>query len=254
MRGVPATVVAPRTTAKSKLEAIRGYGARVVLCEPTQEARVGGMELEAARMGGARVVPPYDDATVIAGQGTMALELLEQAPGLDAILVPTSGGGMLSGICVAASAAARPPRVIAAEPAGKRLGEALAKRRRVLDPETANQALSTIVDAMPTQCLGPLCWEHVLALGDSRVFTATDRQVEDAMAFVFSRLKLVVEPAAATGVAALLDGQHGRGPRPIVSGGGDAAKSQLPRIGVILCGGNVDLPSLGRRFAHLASE
>mmetsp|Transcript_61736 Transcript_61736/g.194685 ORF Transcript_61736/g.194685 Transcript_61736/m.194685 type:complete len:349 (+) Transcript_61736:65-1111(+) len=257
VRGVPVTVVAPKNTAKAKLDAMRDYGAKVVLCEPTQEARVGGMEEEAARMGGARIVPPYNDPVVIAGQGSLGLEFLKQVPDLDAIIVPTSGGGMLSGICVAASSFNHRPRVIAAEPAGKRLGEALAARQRVLDPRTANQPLDTIVDAMPTQCLGPLCWEHALALGDRTVFTVTDRQVVEAMAFVFSRVKLVIEPAAATGVAALLDGQHLRGADPISASqteSATAAEARLPKIGVILCGGNVDLGTLGRRFSLMDPE
>ena len=104
LRGIPATIVAPTTTAGAKLDAIRGYGAKVILCEPTQKARVTTMEAEAVSMGGATILPPYDHLDVISGQGTIATEFLEEVPGLDAILVPTSGGGMLSGVCTVTAA------------------------------------------------------------------------------------------------------------------------------------------------------
>ena len=125
LRGIPATIVAPSTTAKSKLDAIKGYDARVVLCEPTQSARVSTMEAEAIAMGGATILPPYDHLDVISGQGTIATEFLEQVPDLDAILVPTSGGGMLSGVCTVTAALSPGTRSIAVEPQGKRLEEVL---------------------------------------------------------------------------------------------------------------------------------
>ena len=170
-RGIPATIVVPRTAAKAKVDAIRGYGANVVLCEPTQSSRVDTMHKEAAKMGGASVVPPYEHPDVIAGQGTIALELVEEVPDLDAILVPTSGGGMLSGVCTVTASMSPATRAIAVEPKGKKLGEALAAKQRVLDEDEANRPIPTIVDAMPTQCLGPMCWEHVLSRGDHKVLT-----------------------------------------------------------------------------------
>jgi len=246
LRGIPATIVAPNTTAAVKLDSIRSYGANLVLCEPTQSARVEAMEAEATRMGGAVVLPPYDHLDIISGQGTMALELFDEVPDLDAILVPTSGGGMMSGICTVAAVMQPKCRVIAVEPDGKALGEALASGTRVVDSELANVAIPTIVDAMPTRCLGPLCWEHILKWGDRTVYTVTDEQVEEAMAFVYGRMKVVIEPAAATGVAALLGRQHQSSSEPI-----RGAIGGTPKIGVILCGGNLDLASLQARFAHL---
>jgi len=248
-RGIPATIVVPRTAAKAKIDAIRGYGAKVVLCEPTQSSRVGTMFEQAEQMGGASVVPPYEHLDVIAGQGTIALEFVEQVPNLDAILVPTSGGGMLSGVCTVTAAMCPRTRAIAVEPKGKKLAAAFEANTRVLDEEEANRPIPTIVDAMPTQCLGPMCWDHVYARGDHTVLTVDDEEIERAMAFVYSRMKVVVEPAAATGVAALLNGRHKAGANPIVSRkGGDTP----PKIGVILCGGNIDLATLQTRFAHLA--
>jgi serine racemase len=105
----------------TKLQNMQKYGANVVLCEPTQKGRHDTMMAEAEKMGGATVVHPYDTLTVIAGQGTIGLELLQQVPSLDAILVPTSGGGMVTGIAVAATAIKPGIRVIAVEPRGKRL-------------------------------------------------------------------------------------------------------------------------------------
>ena len=150
-RGIPCTVVVPSDTPEAKVLNMRRHGANVVLCEPTQQARSETAASEAAKMGGATLVHPYDDAAVIAGQGTMALELLEQCASLDAILVPTSGGGMLTGIAAAACALRPGLRVIAVEPEGKRLGEALATGRRVVDPTTANKLLDTCADAIRTQ-------------------------------------------------------------------------------------------------------
>lgn len=143
MRCIPCSVIVPRGTSEAKLDNMRRYGANVILCEPNQQARVEAAAAEAARMGGAASIHPYDQAEVIAGQGTIALELLEQSPNLDAILTPTSGGGMLAGIAVAARALKPGLRVIAVEPRGKRLGEALSKGQRVLDPSTANRLLDT---------------------------------------------------------------------------------------------------------------
>lgn len=228
-RSVPSVVVVPRTTAQVKVENIRSEGGEVVFCEPTQSARRMVCEAESARLG-ATVVHPYDQAEVVAGQGTIALEFLEQVPELDAVLVPTSGGGMLAGIAVGVRGH-RPDgscSVHAVEPQGKRLSEAFKTGKRVLDPTEANTPLDTICDAMPTRCLGELPWglAHGRRLVDPSVFTVSDKQVKHAMKYVFEMLKLVVEPAAATGVAALLSGQ--------VPGIGR-------RIGVVLCGGNVDM-------------
>lgn len=227
-RGIPAVIVVPRTTAQVKIDAIRALGGQVVLCEPTQVARSATAEAEAAKLGGATIVHPYNAADVIAGQGTIGLELVEQVPELDDIIVPTSGGGMLSGIAVAACGVRPACRVHAVEPEGKRLGDALKAGERVIDAELANKPLPTICDAMPTCCLGELPWRlaHGERLVDPEVYSVSDAQVVDAMRFVFEALKLVIEPAAATGIAALLSGQ---------------VPGQGRRVGVVLCGGNVDV-------------
>ena len=151
-RGLRCTIVVPEGTPVAKQENARAFGAKVVVCAPTQRARRETVIEEAQRMGGAAIIHPYEDPLVIAGQGTMALELLEQCPGLDAIVVPTSGGGMITGVALAA--ATRGIRVFAAEPRGKRLAEAFAMGQRVLDPAAAERPIDTIADAIRTQPLG----------------------------------------------------------------------------------------------------
>jgi threonine dehydratase len=193
-------------------------------------------------MQGATIVHPYNDELVIAGQATLGMEILEQVPDCETILVPTSGGGMLAGIALAVEHfhAGPRPRVHAVEPKGKRLGDAFAAGTRIIDSTTSNLALDTLADAMPTQALGTLPWNilHEEASAVSgRVLTVDDAQIRAAMHFAFERLKVVVEPAAATGLAVLLNGQ----------GVGAALAPNGGTIVVVLCGDNVnlsDLPSL----------
>ena len=138
-RGVPCCVVVPRTTPAAKVANMERYGARVVLCEPTQRARTEVSAAEAEAMGGAAFIHPYDDALVLAGQGTIGLELFEQAPDLDAVLVPVSGGGMISGIALALAGVAPNCRVIACEPQGKGLGAALSASTRAQSQSLSNR-------------------------------------------------------------------------------------------------------------------
>lgn len=231
--GVRATVVVPADCPGVKQEAIAGYGAELLLCEPTQQGRNDAVAAVVADTG-AVPIPPYNDVDVMSGQGTIALELLEQAGPLDAIVVPTSGGGMIGGIALATKALKRNIRVYAVEPNGKRLAEALAADERVPFPETANALLPTIADAIRTQPIGDVPWPAVKEWVEPTVFTVTDDQIREAMRFAFERIKTVIEPAAATGLAALLDGQ-------ILAAESGAVTGRPPRVGIVLCGGNVDL-------------
>ena len=158
-RRIPCTVVVPQGTPAAKIANMERYGSRVVVCEPTQRARTDTSAQIAAETG-ATFVHPYNDRTVIAGQGTIGLEICEQlGEEVDAVLVPTSGGGMVSGIAAAVRARLPHARVIACEPEGKRLGDALTARERVLDASTANEALRTVADAIRTQALGEIPWQ-----------------------------------------------------------------------------------------------
>jgi len=192
-------------------------------------------------MGGATVVHPFDDAAVICGQGTIGLELRDQVvEKLDAILVPVSGGGMLGGI--AAACAGSGTRVVAVEPAGKRLGEALASGTRVVvsDAELkASPTLATVADAMPTRLLGPEnAWPLVYGLVED-VLTVDDAMIEAAMRVTATELKQAVEPAGAVALAGALS--------PAFAALRD--RRGFKNVGLVVCGGNVDLATLGRVLA-----
>jgi threonine dehydratase len=216
-----ATIVMPKDAPALKVAATRGYGAEVVLYD-----RLGGESREeiARRIveeHGATLVPPFDDDAVIAGQGTLALELLEEVPDLDLIVTPCGGGGLLSGCAVAAKGRRPEIRLWGVEPeAGDDVKRSLAAGHPVTIPLPA-----TIADALQTTRPA----ERTLALIATHtegILTASDEEMRRAMALLASRMKIVVEPGGAIAFAALL---HGKVP--------DASGR---RIGVVLSGGNVD--------------
>ncbi len=224
LRGIPAYIVMPRTAPAAKQRATVGYGAQVVLCEPN----VADREASAARVQaetGATMIPPYDHPPIIAGQGTLALELMDQAPDLDAIVAPVGGGGMISGIAIAARGVDPRLRVFAAEPAGAD-DAARSKAAGRLIPQTGPD---TICDGLLTS-LGEHTWPVVRDLVEE-VITVDDDPILSAMRMVWERMKLVIEPSAATGVAAVLSSRF-RG------------LEGLDRVGVVLSGGNLDLERL----------
>jgi threonine dehydratase len=224
MRGIPAHIVMPRNASAVKHRAVEEYGGRVVLCEPTLAARETTAAAVQAETG-AVLIPPYNHADVIAGQGTLALELLEQAPGLDAVVVPVGGGGLMAGVTLALREAAPRVRVIAAEPAGAD-DAARSKAAGTLVPQTAPR---TIADGLLTS-LGELTWP-VLRDRVERVVTVTDEEIVRAMRLSWERAKLLIEPSAAVAVAAVLSDDFKHLPN-------------LQKIGVVLSGGNVNLDEL----------
>jgi threonine dehydratase/serine racemase len=222
LRGIAAHVVMPTNAPRPKREAVIGYGARVIDCAPTLAAR----EETAARVvaeTGAALIPPYDHPDVIAGQGTIALELFEQAPDLDAIVAPIGGGGLISGLALAARELSPRVKVIGAEPAGAD-DAARSKAARTWLPQTAP---ATIADGLRTS-LGALTWPVVRDVVD-RVITVDDDAIRGAMRLVFERMKFVIEPSAAVPVAAVLSGAL-RG------------EPALRKVAIVLSGGNVELP------------
>ena len=224
--GSHATIVMPADAPAAKVEATRGYGAEIVLYDRYSESREEiGAALAAER--GLELVKPYDDPLVIAGQGTAALELLEDVPELDVLIAPVSGGGLLAG-CATAATALRPGiRIVGVEPEtgdDTRRSLAAGKRIRIDVPRT-------IADGLQAQEPGELTFPINQRLVDELV-TVTDAELVDAMAFLFDRLKVVAEPSGATGIAALLTGKL------------DAAGRS---VGVIVSGGNVG----AARFAEL---
>ena len=229
--GLRATIVMPADAPAAKVAATRGYGARVV----SYDRASGDREAIARRIvaeEGAVLVPPFDDDAVIAGQGTLALELLEEVPELQVVVAPCGGGGLLSGIAVAGRGVQPRLRLFGVEPeAGDDMKRSLAAGEPVTVPLPA-----TIADALMTMRPAARTLAIVRALAED-VLTVSDLELRQAMALLASRLKLVVEPGGAAGFAALLHGKV-----PAVAG--------LP-VGVVLSGGNVDLERFGNLISGL---
>jgi threonine dehydratase len=223
-RGIPAHIVMPRNASPVKRRAVEKYGGRVVECEPTLAARETTAAAVLAETG-ATFISPYNHPDVIAGQGTVALELLEQEPRLDAVVMPVGGGGLMAGVTIAAKALAPNIRIFAAEPAGAD-DAARSKAAGVLVPQIEPR---TIADGLRTS-LGDLTWP-VLREQVERVFTVTDEEIIAAMRLAWERGKLLIEPSSAVAIAAVL-GDSFRG------------LEGLQRVGVILSGGNVNLDEL----------
>ena len=221
--GVRATIVMPFDAPELKVAATRGYGAEIVSYDRYADDRVA-IASALAEERGAAVVPPFDDPLIMAGAGTAALELLEDAGVVDTLIVPVGGGGLVSGSAtIARELGVR--RVVGVEPAaGDDWQRSFAAGRIV-----AIDVPRTIADGLQTPSPGELTWEVGSRLVDE-IVTVTDAQIVEAMCFAFERLKLVLEPSGAVGLAAVLEG--------IVAG---------PSLGVILSGGNVD----AGRFASL---
>ncbi len=221
--GSRATILMPEDAPQSKLDATRGYGAEVVSYDRytgDREAIAG--ELAAER--GAQLVRPYDDPLIMAGAGTAALELLEDAGVVETLVVPVGGGGLIAG-CATIAKDLGVKRVVGVEPeAGDDWKQSFAAGKIV-----AIDVPRTIADGLQTHAPGELTWEVASRLVDE-IVTVTDQQMVEAMRFAFERLKLVIEPSGAVGIAAVLNG--------LVSGG---------RIGVVISGGNVG----AARFAEL---
>lgn len=228
MRGIPAHVVMPHDSARTKVAAVEGYGGKVYFCEPTVASRAAKAS-EVQQATGATLIPPYDHPDVIAGQGTIALELLEQVPNLDAIVVPLGGGGMISGIALAARELKPGIRVIGAEP--QAVGDAAQSKALGVRQEATGKA--TLADGLRTS-LGELTWPVVRDVVDS-IVTVSEEEIKAALRLVYERMKLAIEPSAAVGVAAAVCPLRQR--------------RDLGAAGIVLCGGNSDLDQLASIFA-----
>ncbi|WP_353250690.1 pyridoxal-phosphate dependent enzyme [Salinisphaera sp. T31B1] len=221
-RGIACTVVMPRTAPRAKIDAVRGYGADIVFCQPTNTARAEAVA-DVLEKTGAEFVHPFDDSRVIAGQGSCALELLEQVPDLDAVIAPIGGGGLISGTAIACRGIRPSLSVYAGEPANADdAWRSLAAGRRLVE-----DAPDTIADGLKAS-LGELTWSIVSSEVDA-IFRASEAQIVDAMRLTWERMKIVIEPSCAVPLAAVL-----AQPEPFAH----------RRVGVILTGGNVDLACL----------
>jgi threonine dehydratase/serine racemase len=224
MQNVAAYVVMPRTASSVKRRAVEEYGGIVTLCEPNladREATASKVQIET----GATFIPPYNHSDVIAGQGTVAIELLADVPDLDAILAPVGGGGLMSGICIAAGAINPSVRLIATEPTGA--DDAF---RSFTAGELISQcAPNSIADGLLTS-LGSLTWP-ILRDHLDQIITVTDEEIVRAMRLAWERAKLLIEPSSAVPLAAVLTDAFRR-------------NSDFQRIGIVLSGGNVNLDAL----------
>jgi threonine dehydratase/serine racemase len=224
LRGIPAHIVMPSNAPAVKRAAVESYGGIVTVCEPTLSAREASLADVVARTG-AVPIPPFDHPMVIAGQGTIACEILEDVPGVDTIVAPVGGGGMIGGIAIATRALSPRTRVLAAEPAGA-ADAALSKRTGVRQPMVSPQ---TVADGLRTS-LGELTFPILRDLVDE-VIVVEEAEIVAAMRLVWERLKVVIEPSAGVGVAAMLRDDVRR-------------RSDLGTTAVVLCGGNVDVGAL----------
>lgn len=221
-RGIPAYVVMPENASDVKKNAVAGYGAEIIFCRPTLEAREQGLAKVVDRTGAA-FIPPYNDYRVIYGQGTAAMELCEEVSDLDVMMTPVGGGGLLSGTALATSALSPKTLVIAAEPKGAddafrsfHAGKIIPSR----NPQTIADGLLTSLGDLTF----PIIREYV-----KDIVTVSEEAIVEAMRAVWERMKIIIEPSAALPLGALL-----------------STRTEIPgtRIGIILSGGNVDLANL----------
>jgi threonine dehydratase len=217
-----AYVVMPINSPKVKKDAVSGYGAEIIFCKPTLQAREDTLT-EVVSRNGATFVHPYNDPRVIAGQGTAALELCKDIPDLDTVMAPVGGGGLLSGTAIAVKALAPMTRVVAAEPEMADDAYRSLRAGRIIPAENPQ----TIADGLRTS-LGELTFAVISDLV-ADIVTVSEEAIVSATRTIWERMKIVVEPSAAVPVAALL-----------------TRRESIPgkRIGVILSGGNVDLEVL----------
>ncbi|KAJ6840742.1 putative serine racemase [Iris pallida] len=231
LRGIPAYIVVPKNAPKCKVENVKRYGGQVIWSETTMLSRESTAS-KVQQETGAVLIHPFNDTRIISGQGTISLELMEQVPEIDTIIVPISGGGLISGVTLAAKAINPAIRVLAAEPRGADdAAQSKTAGRIITLPQT-----NTIADGLRAS-LGDLTWPVVRDLVDD-VILVDDRQIVEAMRMCYEILKVAVEPSGAIGLAVVLSDQFRKS---------DAWKDSS-RIGIILSGGNVDLGVLWESF------
>ncbi len=219
LRGIDATVVMPHNAPATKKAAVRSYGGNIIECEPTQASREATLEKVVAQSG-ADVVHPYDDPRVIAGQATCVLELQQEIDGLDAVVAPIGGGGLISGTCLALSTLSPQTRIYAAEPANADDAYRSFQAGEII----TRDAQQSVADGLKTN-LRPRTW-HFVSRFVTDVLLASENEILDAMYLTWERMKIIIEPSSAVPLAVMLKNR---------------ALFQGQRVGVIITGGNVDL-------------
>ncbi|QDG79540.1 pyridoxal-phosphate dependent enzyme [Labrenzia sp. PHM005] len=221
-RGIPCHVVMPRTAPQAKKDAVRGYGGIITECEPSTSSREA-VFAEVEKKTGAEFVHPYNDHRVIAGQGTCSKELMEQTDGLDAVIAPIGGGGMVSGTCLTLSNLAPEVKIYAAEPEQADDAARSFRAGHII----ADDAPNTVADGLKVP-LKDLTW-HFVSNHVTDILTASEQEIIDAMRLIWARMKIVMEPSSAVPLATILKNKD------VFAG---------KRVGVIITGGNVDLNKL----------
>ncbi len=221
-RGIPCNVVMPRTAPQAKKDAVIGYGGTITECEPSTSSREAVFAEVQAKTGG-DFVHPYNDPRVIAGQGTCSRELMEQTDGLDAVVAPIGGGGMISGTCLTLSNIAPDTQVIAAEPEQADDAYRSFKAGHII----ADDAPETVADGLKVP-LKELTW-HFVSNYVTDILTASEDEIVEAMKLIWKRMKIVMEPSSAVPLATILKNKD---------------RFAGKRVGIIITGGNVDLDAL----------
>ena len=221
-RGIPCAVVMPRTAPQAKKDAVRGYGGTITECEPSTTSREDVFARVQAQTG-ADFVHPYNDPRVISGQATCSRELMDQVEGLEQVIAPIGGGGMISGTCLTLSAIAPKVQIFAAEP--EQADDAFRSLRA--GHIIADDAPDTVADGLKVP-LKDLTW-HFVKSRVTDILTASEQEIIDAMRLTWARMKIVIEPSCAVPLATILK---------------NADVFRGRRVGVIITGGNVDLDKL----------
>lgn len=222
LRGIPCNVVMPHSAPQAKKDTVRRYGGKITECEPSTSSREETFARVQAETGG-DFVHPYNDPRVIAGQGTCSKEFIEQTDGLDMMVAPIGGGGMISGTCLTLSQLAPECQIIAAEPEQADDAYRSFKAGHII----ADDAPKTVADGLLVP-LKDLTW-HFVSNHVSEIYTASDREIIEAMKLIWKHLRIVMEPSSAVPLATILKNP-------------DAFRAK--RVGIIITGGNVDLDKL----------
>ncbi|MCW3784859.1 pyridoxal-phosphate dependent enzyme [Plebeiibacterium sediminum] len=221
-RGIAAYIVMPENAPEIKKKAVKGYGGQITFCKPTLQAREDTLS-EVLLKTGATMVHPYNQKEIIAGQGTCALEFMQQQDDLDIIITPVGGGGLLSGTSITAKYLNPDIKVFAAEPEGADDAYRSFKSQELIPVQTTN----TIADGLLTS-LGELTFKVIMKNVDD-IYTASDVEIIEAMRLIWERMKIIVEPSSAVALAIVLKNK-------------EVFKDR--NVGIILSGGNVDLAHL----------
>lgn len=221
-RKIPAYIVMPKNSPTVKKQAVEGYGAQITFCEPTMSERENNLK-KIIDITGATFIHPYDNENIIAGQGTIALEILDQCANLDMVVIPIGGGGLIAGNSIAFKSLAPNVQVIGAEPADANDAYLSFKAKKLI----LNEKQHTICDGL-LMPIGKITFPIILKYVDD-IYTASEESILAAMKLIWERMKLIVEPSAAVSLAILLEN-----PEPF----------KRKNICILLTGGNVDVKTL----------